>query len=449
MEMEGGSRVRGEMPERGRRVTLLLASAVAAVAMVMSTATAAEWTQFGHDAGRSFSQPDETSISVDSVGQLARVWRRDLLPPRYEEFAAGAAIRGGVAYVAGFGRTVDGIAVSRLYALDLPDGHVRWSTGLPGYTRWTPTIEGSVVITALETREMALGLYAVDAVTGEPRWFRRLDCRGCRPASTGTSPAVAADGVVIAAAGGISGGSHAFGRLWAFDVGGTLLWTRAIRNPGLPIVVDEAVVVSEDSEQPNADETVIAWELATGERRWRRGEGIAWTVDLSGDGDDVFVATGRRLLSVSATDGSIRWNRGMGAVVGAPIVGPSSLFISGFEAGRFGSQLAALDRETGDVRWTHDLGDFGYSIGFPTQLANGVLFVGGWYQYGDRSVGRPPTSDGFAVVAWGGRIVARLPAGLEWLDTFDGAIADGLYVRTEGTTIRAYGVPPRSLGRGS
>jgi hypothetical protein len=32
---------------------------------------------------------------------------------------------------------------------------------------------------------------------------------------------------------------------------------------------------------------------------------------------------------------------------------------------------------------------------------------------------------------------------------FAGNSGDGLYVRTEGTTIQAYGVPPRSPGRGS
>jgi outer membrane protein assembly factor BamB len=234
--------------------------------------------------------------------------------------------------------------------------------------------------------------------------------------------------------------------LAAFDAtDGARLWNRRMRNPGMPVVVDGAVIVGEESLEMNADETLWALELRSGEERWRRKKGIAWFIALSAAGEEVFAATGPRLLSLSTVDGSTRWKLTRGVNLNdPPVIGPRSLFISDEQGprGRFGSTLVALDRSTGAVRWTVPDDAFGYSTWTGQLLANGVLFVGGRYEYGDRLARRPPTDDVFAVAAWGGRILRRLPGGLSGMEADDAAIADGFLVVVRGQVVTAYTVAP-------
>jgi outer membrane protein assembly factor BamB len=431
-----------------------VASWVAAIAMVATLtgpARAGDWSQLGADAGQTYAQPNETLIDIDSVASLAPAWAADVVAPRYQEIGGGPAVNAGVVYVAGFGRVIDEAWVTRLYALDLDSGAALWSARLPGVTRWTPAVEGGTVIVALEQPEVPLSLFAFDASSGEPRWARPLSCRGCSPYRGDTWPAIVADGVVVAAMGGaFRGGTYdPYGRIWAIDLrDGSLLWSRMIRSPGLPIIVDGAVIVNEESRSMNADESVFAFELRSGDERWRRSKEIAWVVSLSGAGQEVFVATGYRLLSLSTGDGSLRWKRWMRGVVGAPAVGPRSLFVAGYGSNRSASAVAGLDRATGEVRWTRDVDDFGYTMLTTTPpLVNGVLFVGGRYEYGDSSTRRPPTYDSFAVGALRGRVVARLPLGLAGLEYFNVAIADGFVVKTQAALVSAFTVPPRHDAR--
>jgi outer membrane protein assembly factor BamB len=428
-----------------RTLTALLALLL--LVPVPAPAVAAEWTQLGADAGHSYHQPDEALIGVTSVRSLSRAWRTDVVPPRLEEIPGGPAIRDGIVYVTAFGRVIEGAARTRLYALDLETGAVRWSTKLPGVSRWTPTVEGEVVIVPVEGPDLPLGLYAVDASTGERRWFRRLSCRVCDPRRTETWQVVSADGVAIAAMGGnfVGGRYRPYGRLAAFDAtDGARLWKRRMRNPGMPVVVDGAVIVGEESLEMNADERLWALELRSGEERWRRRKGIAWFIALSAAGDEVFAATGPRLLSLSTVDGSTRWKLARGVDLGTPVIGPRSLFIERPDGRdrRFGSSLVALDRSTGAVRWSVPDDALGYSLWTGQLLVNGVLIVGGRYEFGDRPAGRPPTDDGFAISAWGGRVLDRLPRGLSGLEADDVAIADGFLVLVRGTVVTAYTVAP-------
>ncbi len=425
--------------------TAIVMAVCALVAGLATPARAGDWPQQGNDGGQSYSQPDDPAIGVDSVASLALAWRNDVVPARFEEISSGAAVADGVVYAAGFGRVVDGTAVSRLYALDLATGAERWSAKLPGLTRWTPSVEDGVVVLAVERPDLALGLYAVDATTGARRWYRPLACADCRPNSTETWPAVVADGVAIAAMGGaFSHGDYGpYGRIWVFDVrDGTQLWTRALRNPSLPVVADGALFVGEESVEMNAEGSLHAYELRTGVERWQRRDRIKWYVDLAAAGHEVFVGTGRTLLSLSTSDGSIGWHRWLRAYGYAPTIGPRSLFITGY-GGSSGQWIASLDRSTGQDRWSRELSDFGFSIsGGPRPLVNGVLFVTGRYEYGDRRSRRPPSNDTYAVGAWGGRIIARLPEGLSGLESFRAAVADGYLVITGGTEVRAYTVAP-------
>ena len=190
----------------------------------------------------------------------------------------------------------------------------------------------------------------------------------------------------------------------------------------------------------DADESVFAFELRSGDERWRRSKEIAWVVSLSGADQEVFVATGYRLLSLSTVDGSLRWKRWMRGVVGAPAVGPRSLFVAGY--GRTSaSAIARLDRTTGEARWTRDVDDFGYTMLTTTPpLANGVLLVGGRYEYGDGS----KSASHVRLLrrrCVGGQAIARLPIGLAGMEYFNVAIADGFVVKTEGRLVSAFTVP--------
>ena len=426
--------------------TAIVMAVCALVAGLATPARAGDWPQQGNDGGQSYSQPDDPAIGVDSIASLALAWRNDVVPARFEEISSGAAVADGVVYAAGFGRVVDGAAVSRLYALDLATGAERWSAKLPGWTRWTPSVEDGVVVLAVEGPDLALGLYAVDATTGARRWYRPLACVDCRPNSTETWPAVVADGVAIAAMGGAfsHGDYDPYGRIWVFDVrDGTQLWTRALRNPSLPVVADGALFVGEESVEMNAEESLHAYELRTGVERWQRRDRIKWYVDLAAAGHEVFVGTGRTLLSLATSDGSIGWHRWLQRLRIRADDRPEVVVHRGVR--RF---LGPVDRVARSFHRTGPMVARAVRLRF--QHLRGASAARERRAVRDRrgtstataDTRRPPSNDTYAVGAWGGRIIARLPEGLSGLESFRAAVADGYLVITEGTEVRAYTVAP-------
>ncbi|HEX6844116.1 MAG TPA: PQQ-binding-like beta-propeller repeat protein [Actinomycetota bacterium] len=422
-----------------RRSVLLGAATVLFLIAGVVPADAGGWTQYGGDAGHTFRAAGETAISVGSVSSLAPAWRTTV-SPRLGEIT-GIAAADGTVYVVPIGRALpDDRALTRLYAFDLTTGGLRWSTRLPGWSRWAPTIDGGTVLVTLDGPDLVLGVAAVDAATGARRWIRRLDCTYCSPAHGEMWPVVADDGVAIAAAGGSFVGGHyqAYGQLWAFDVDdGTELWTRETRLPGLAVILDGAAIVNEESVKMNADESILALDLRTGEQRWRRTRRIRWVVFLSGAGTEVFVATGARLMSLSTADGALIWRRQMGTVVGAPTVGGRRLYVTGYR----GSEVAAFDRATGELRWSRPAERFGYNYLSRTFLVNDVLFLAGRHEYGDRPARPIPYDRSWAIRASSGRIVCALPRHLWGMEFYNTAVADGFVLKGSGTRLEAFTVP--------
>ena len=153
-----------------------------------------------------------------------------------------------------------------------------------------------------------------------------------------SSASVVGDTVLI---GGHSKKLHAFDRetgelRWVFEAGGL------IRSS--PTVDDEIVYFGAD------DNIFYALELMNGDLHWKipLGEGGQQSTAVLTDGTLYFGAFDNHLYSVDATTTEVLWKHNLGAaMLSSPAVSKRSVFI-----GTFGGLLAALDLDSGRVKWS-------------------------------------------------------------------------------------------------
>ncbi len=158
-------------------------------------------------------------------------------------------------------------------------------------------------------------------------------------------------------------------RRWRYDLGtGNGTTSRIISPP----VVDGGRVFAAD-----ADADVQAFDLASGERLWRRDFELESDrrlgAGLAASGGGVFVATARgEVAALDATTGEVVWT----TELGAPVRAAPTL------AGRFvvvltaDNQTFALDAVNGTVLWTHQgFAETAALLGGPSPAATGGLTV--------------------------------------------------------------------------
>jgi outer membrane protein assembly factor BamB len=128
-------------------------------------------------------------------------------------------------------------------------------------------------------------------------------------------------------------------------------------------------------EQRGADETVAAYEIATGQPVWRHRDGARFYESQGGAGprgtpavhDGRVYALGATgiLNALDAADGALVWSRDATADTGAEIpywgVSGSPLVLDDMVIVAVSGTLAGYDRATGEVRWTREAGSIGYS----------------------------------------------------------------------------------------
>lgn len=218
------------------------------------------------------------------------------------------------------------LAGSRLIAIDLERGQVRWQVDLA--TSVTPATGDGMVFTSLDGHVIAL-----DQRSGATLWRTPLP-------GVLAGPIYWDSGWVLASTDG--------GELVALRAeNGHALW----RNPlGSPL----AVRPSPSGERlyvALADGRLAALDLNTGAPVWT----LALDQEVTGMlalGEQLLVGTRANVLhSISLDRGRIRWTQRAGAdVIGAPAADDTLIYFVAFD-----NVLRALNRSNGNMRWTRNL----------------------------------------------------------------------------------------------
>jgi len=334
------------------------------------------WPQFGRDARHAGFAPE---VRIDDPTEEWSVGRSGGL--------ATPAVVGERVFVYGSTATEsgDGDGGCVVDALRASDGRREWRRPLPGFgdaiSGCPPVVyRGSVYVgTASRT-----GLHALDARDGSPRWGHEtensineaaLGYRGTVYASTGdellafdqrgreqwayrTGDDRLASGSPAGAGGRVLYTTGIVGTVVALEPGGTgsSEW-RYVREAsfGTPTVADDTVFVPTHFENSR----IHAIDLDDGTRRWTRPADIV--TGFATDGDRLYGATdGDDLVALGAADGQERWRTalpgGGGVRFGTrPLVTDRSVIVTTEARDPSGhATTTAVDRRTGEVRWTVD-----------------------------------------------------------------------------------------------
>lgn len=241
----------------------------------------------------------------------------DLRPPfrRAWEFDAGSLVE--FPPVIGDGRAVVGTNAGLAIGLDLRTGREAWRVRLRGRVASSPALSGDLAIfTTIKGDVIAL-----DAATGRRAWRRR--------------------------------------------VGGAV--------ESSPLVIDGDAYIGTLSGR------VMKLDARTGGVRWSVAAPGQVKASLARAGDSVVVGDyAGRVTAFRMADGTRAWStvspgdrlRGAGRFYAGPAVAYGRVFI-----GNINGRVIALDRDTGEIAWVRDLGDFVYSS---AAVADGLVYVGSY-----------------------------------------------------------------------
>ncbi|MGW2293055.1 NosD domain-containing protein [Streptomyces violaceorubidus] len=372
-------------PGRLRRVGALVAASVVASAVaalpataeaaeppVAQGATASDWTSAGANGHNTHSTGTETAISPSTVGKLTPRWT----VTTGGDVSATPTVVGGYVYAPDWG--------GNLFKVRATTGEVVWKhkigeyTGVPGdVSRTSPAywkgvlVTGNGAIFAQNPADRGAYLAGLDSVTGKPLWHTLIDAN---PAALVTGSPVVVDGVAyvgISSKSEILGTEPTFrGSVVALDaLTGELLWKSYTVPEGYtggavwgsnPAVDEKRGLVyvgtgnnysvpdgvckapeetgCEPADPANHQDAVVAFDTATGDIRWA-------TPTLSSDtwthgepfGPDLDFGSAPNLFTTTV-NGT-----------------PTDLLGIGQKSGLFW----ALNRDTGEVRWTNQVGPGG------------------------------------------------------------------------------------------
>jgi outer membrane protein assembly factor BamB len=223
-----------------------------------------------------------------------------------------------------------------LYAFDLTSGERRWRQPLGDAIGSSPVYHHGVVYIAVEYYEPSGSVAAVDAATGDVRWFD--DWPTSHPHSTiGIDPE--AGRLVV---GSNDGNCYAWTfpgleRAWAFETG------RPIKGP---VAVHRGTAIF-----GSWDRTLYGVALADGSERWRvdtGGEVMAGPA--VGPGPVAYVGNhAGTVFAVDARSGEVRWETDThGSVIGSLAATAEHVLV-----GSYDRHLYALRADDGSTTWRH------------------------------------------------------------------------------------------------
>lgn len=308
-----------------------------------------EWTLLGQDLASHYRNAAETKISPENVAGLKQQWR---LAAKGSVNGA-AAVKDGIVYVASGGGT---------YALAASDGRVLWLNEQVRATSSPTWSDGTIFI-----NDRSSVLHALDAATGAVKWTSVIDDH---PAASGfSSPTVFERYVIVGSASveeaGVAENAKFRGSVVAFDrdtgaelwrhytveppYNGVAVWSSISIDPVLRLAY-AATGNNYTEEASDTSDAIFALDVDTGS--------LAWLTQLT-EGD-VFT-----ILNPQSPDSDFGTNP---ILIDTEVGGrPRRILAAGQKSGVFW----ALDRETGEVLWSH-------AVSSGSALIGGFLNNGGY-----------------------------------------------------------------------
>lgn len=351
----------------GRRLVLLFFFAVLTLLAGCSGGTqVASWFGVAASDDVVYLAADEDVVALD-LESGAELWSYPVEPDRqlFGPFYATPLVTGDLVNVGGYS---DG----EISALSRDSGVLDWAvdTG-DGILNGAASVDGALVV-----GNDAGAVYLIDQETQEKRLILQTD------EAVWATPSVdeANDRVFVS-----SKDHHLYAvtlstgeELWAFDAGGALVGTPALRDGvvyvgtltsklyavdaetgaelwrfdtegwiwGGPLIVDDTIYFGD------LDGNVYALDATGGSQRWvlKADDGVRSTPAFS-DGILYFGTRKGSVYSVSAEDGSQGWVQTVpGGIYTQPVISGGTLVVSPHAAK---VQLTALDAESGAIRWSY------------------------------------------------------------------------------------------------
>lgn len=348
----------------------------------LPTTPGGAWTQHGADAANTFA----SDVSAPPRGNLA--WTSETFT-RWTPAVADGAV-----YTTNFDPNNEGSAV----ALDARDGSERWRATLRGAVDHGRALVDDRFVVAYDGE-----LVALDRESGDVAWSRALDWSRAGGWSRSLAVDESSETVVVAHADGVEAYRaddgerrweareatgrvtpaihddtvYAVGRvdgedgLIALALGdGTIRWTATRVDPSMdpdPVATDRGVLVVDGNR-------LGLYDRKTGARRTDLHAFETAPSTVATDEGTAFVATHERLVAVDIEAETTRRLYDDGVYPDGLSVGTESVVAAVGGASGNDQAVAAIDRETGDVRWSYALDGF-HSLTIPPVLADGAVFV--------------------------------------------------------------------------
>lgn len=232
-----------------------------------------------------------------------------------------------------------------------PTGSVEsaWKTDVGGiYTMPGPVVAGG--LTFVGSGESA---YAMDALTGEPRWDADMGSL-----THYFSPSTAGDSVLFGAQSNISSGGDA-GRLSSFGSDGTERWRRELAITTSPSAVDRTVYLGESTE---SGAQLRALAVSDGTDHWTASLDATQIRGAPAVVDDIVYATATTagndagvVVARDSADGSAVWSHAVETgITAAPAVQNGTVYVQADDG-----RLLTFDAASGDPGWSVRLGEKG------------------------------------------------------------------------------------------
>jgi polyvinyl alcohol dehydrogenase (cytochrome) len=366
------------------------------------TVSGPRWTLFGHDLNNSRSNPDETTLTAETVGGMRQLWQVPV-----QGSTSTPAVADGIVYLPAW----DG----QVHALRLEDGGSIWSAQLPDLIDSSPALSPDHVFVSDDNGSV----HALDRQTGDVVWSTELDPHP--ETHLWSSPVFVpeADLIVIGVASGeeaLNGPTRTFrgsvvgldatsgSERFRFDTtsggpsgAGIAVWATAAVDPDRKWVFIGTGNNYTEPTGPYAD-SMLAIDYETGELVWSTqfteddvfvvGGGTGPDYDI-GSSANLFSAGGKDLVGIGVKSGVyyaldretgvIEWtnmvSQGsvLGGVISASAYADGLIFVASNVSFMGNTRVAAIEADTGSTLWTHEVPTTSYG---GVAHAGGVVYVG-------------------------------------------------------------------------
>lgn len=247
---------------------------------------------------------------------------------------------------------------NRFYGIDMTSKDTLWSFDVP-------ESGGAVDVTAAQNDSLVYvggqggkGLYCLDRLTGEVKWFRPIGNLYTR------NPILDEDRLYV-----ISDSLYCFN-----NITGDTIWTYPLQFQATPAIDEGRCYIT-------AHGITYAFDKFTGNLIWRKYNVNDYSTTNIVDGPHLYNTSGDSVISRNKLNGDIEWVYKVADAelpwlgLGFVAVDDKVLALSVWKNGQGKGQLYVLDKLNGQYKWHHTFTDEGT---FCPMIANGVIYVVSW-----------------------------------------------------------------------